>query len=330
MAYFYAKLRWSFDRVHLPGAFFSIMDGTADRRHQYRVLMPWLAGLIVHARYKLAFIRSIPHLFFISEVAATFLLVVSFRYYLSLINRNTLLNHMLPLFLLYAMCYNFLFSRADMPFVENFLPYETITEFFSRYYPYDAASMLFITIGLILLYKRKFIPYYILLIVATFNKETSFLLIFLYLFTSAGKVCNRTVFLHFSLQLALWLSVKLILYKLFSGNYGVFLEMRILHNIDYLTSPLNYPYLISVMGLLWLPALLWYRLIKDEFTRRSILSLIPLLAWIIFFEDMNELRIYGELIPILLPATFLAIIELLKMPDVSSPEGDNVILQGKP
>jgi hypothetical protein len=311
MAYYYAELRWAFCHVHLSGAFYSIMDGSANNPHQYRLLVPWLLKFIVNAEYKLPFIKSVSHLFFISEAVFTFLLIIAFRYYLSLTLKSSIQSYLFAFFLLFSMNYTFLYSRAEIPFVETFLPYESITDYYARYYPYDTPSMLFMILGLIMLYRRQMVPYYIIFAVSTFNKESSIFLAFVFLFSCMGRGRKRFAALHFMMQAGIWVAIKYYLYDLYSGNMGSFVELCLMANIEYLTTPSYYPHLISAAGVLWFPALVWRRLVKDDFVRRALFVLIPFAAWIMFFEDMRELRIYGDVIPVLLPAAFLAVRERL-------------------
>jgi hypothetical protein len=123
-----------------------------------------------------------------------------------------------------------------------------------------------------------------------------------------GKVKLRDLITHGLFQILIWISIKILLYHLFTANLGDGLieKTHFLNNIEYLGQFKNYPFLFSGAVLfVWLPTLVCSGLIKNEFIRRSIWVSIPFVIGMIFAGNVNELRIYGELIPVLFPALLL-------------------------
>ncbi|MDD5550607.1 MAG: hypothetical protein PHS34_04980 [Candidatus Omnitrophica bacterium] len=176
-------------------------------------------------------------------------------------------------------------------------------------------SILFFTLGLILLYKKDWSKYYILFIVATFNKETACFLTFIYLFTAIGKTKPGKIAFHCFLQLVIWLAIKYFLYRLYAANPGPGLfeinniDINVSHltrNVAWLLNLRNYPIVFfKSMGFIWVPTLLGYSLIKDEFIKRSLWVVFPFLGGMMFVANIYELRIYGEIIPLVLTAFLL-------------------------
>jgi hypothetical protein len=175
-------------------------------------------------------------------------------------------------------------------------------------FPSDIPSILFFTLGLSLLFKNRMLPYYILFAIATLNRETSCFLTFAYLFASIGKIRLRTVALHCVSQLILWAGIKYFLYRAYAENPGTGLWVDTLTvNLSLLKDPRALLTLSSMFGYTWIPTLVCYRLIPVPFIRRSVLVILPFLIAMMFFGYITELRIFGELIPIVLTAFLLIV-----------------------
>ena len=67
-----------------------------------------------------------------------------------------------------------------------------------------------------------------------------------------------------------------------------------------LSEPLNYVLLASNFGYLWIPLLAFGTRIRDDFTRRALLVLIPYFLVGLRIDVFDELRIFGEMIPLVL------------------------------
>jgi hypothetical protein len=208
--------------------------------------------------------------------------------------------------LFYALPFNYLWPPWDTPvnFPFNLPIFLYFPKYVVPYYPYDTPSMVFFTLGLILIYRRKWVPYYLLFAVATLNRETTCFLTLIYLFAAYGKDKKSTIALHCAAQFVIWVSLKYLLYLKYSGNPQA-IEFGINYNIGVLTDPSTYFYVFSNMGYIWLPTLLLYRCIEDDFVRRSLLVLIPFAIATFITAKFTELRGFGEMIPVVLAAFVL-------------------------
>jgi hypothetical protein len=180
-------------------------------------------------------------------------------------------------------------------------------------YPSDLPSVLFFTVGLILLYKKNWRLFYPLYIIATFNRETSCYLTAAYLCTAIGYEDKKRILFHVKIQAITWLAVKYVLYLIYrtSAGHGFF-QLKLKDNIDFFLAPHAYPLLLSALGYLWIPSLVFWRYIPAPFVRRTIL-LIPLFFLGMFLVgNMWEIRIYGELTPVVISACALIITELCR------------------
>ena len=63
---------------------------------------------------------------------------------------------------------------------------------------------------------------------------------------------------------------------------------------------------------LWLPLVLWRHLVQNKFVKRTLLLLPPFFGIMLVVGVIDELRIYGELIPIVLSAFLLILKELFR------------------
>jgi hypothetical protein len=102
--------------------------------------------------------------------------------------------------------------------------------------------------------------------------------------------------------------VKSCLWAAYRSNPGgELLQGHVRQNLEFLANPHAWPLFLSNLGYLWMPVLFFRRLIPDGFARRSVLVVYPFFAAMFLVGNMYELRIYGELIPVVLPAFFLLV-----------------------
>lgn len=301
-SYLLMQLRFSLNGEFGPGSLAALTNYSASKPFQYRVLMPWLANLLL----KLGFppFNSILGTFKVLETISVFSIILSFRYYISLFVNNKTIVSFLAFSILYILPFNFLLPRI--------IPV---------YYPYDMPSIFFFTLGLIFMYRQKWIAYYAVFVFATFNRETTSFLTFIYLFTSIRRERPNRVFLHCCAQFIIWVIIKAVLFKLFYCNPGqngfewFHMNSDITHlstNISFLLYFRNYPFFFSNLGFIWIPVFFYYRLIKIEFVQRSLLVIFPFFIGMMFVGNIFEIRIFGELIPVFLMAFLLILKEIFR------------------
>lgn len=291
-SYYFMHIRFVLNYQYARASLLAIFNGSAAVPFQYRILIPWFVRMLENT--KLSFGDTPLRLFRLIEFLSIFSLAVTFRYYLSLFFKNQTISTFVSLTLFYVLPFNFLL-----------LP--------TIWYPWDMPAILLFTLGLILLYKKKWTIYYLLFIVATLNKETTCFLTLIYLFTAIGKDKPKTIALHCFFQLIIWCTIKYFLYQLYFNNPGAgIFEGQLSKNINFFKNIKNYPFFFSNMGFLWIPTFFYFRLIEARFVKRSLLVIFPFFLVMMLAGNIIELRAYGELIPVVLVAFLLIIKELLK------------------
>ncbi|HLI75904.1 MAG TPA: hypothetical protein VKV02_03085 [Acidobacteriaceae bacterium] len=184
---------------------------------------------------------------------------------------------------------------------------------------YDLPSLAFFTTALYLLYLRKPVGWFVaLFLVATVNRETTLLLLPLYLLDhslQSGRLqwrrALRPQHLAVVLPLALfWVGWEVFIRHHFAGNRSEFYP-RLNWNVKSLLLPHAWPQLLSACGYL-LPFVLLLRNRIPSRRLRAWLWLFPL--WLLFmfsYGILIETRVFGELIPLVVCASTLIFEELL-------------------
>jgi hypothetical protein len=194
------------------------------------------------------------------------------------------------------------------------------------WYPYDAYSLLFFLIGLLLIRKGIYnYWFYILFIIATFNRETTLFLTVILLFTAWGEMPKTKLFKHISAQLFIWITIKIFLARLFSSSPGEIFQNQYISNFRFLTD-INYEsrlptmvelffrpaYLIGNFGFIYLLIIVYWKKIDNSFLRSSTLVLIPFYLVMLYAANIYEYRIFTEMIPIVLMPSLYILVRLLQ------------------
>lgn len=267
-----------------------LLKGAAPTPFQHRVLIPWLIRGLARLGAACGVATSMPALFFWCECCAMALLVLVFRAYLALFWERTTAS-VLSMTIFLALPYNLILDRV-----------------LALRYPYDIPSILFFTAGLVLIYKRRWLLFYPLFVLATINRETSCFLTVVYVLVALGCDGNARIALHVSAQLLIWGAVKYWLHCVYLANPGGELCLwNYRANVDFITQARAYPLFLSNLGYLWIPALLFWRRIPDRFVRRSVAVIPIFFAGMFLVGNMWELRIYAELTPVALAAFFMTL-----------------------
>ncbi len=166
-------------------------------------------------------------------------------------------------------------------------------------YIYDFPSLFFFTAGLYFLQKQNWKLFLIIFLFGCWNKETTILLTLIFLIHyRKGFVTEKKKYLTLlSLQLIIFIFVKLILSIAFINNPGSFIEF---HLLDYNKILLNGYNLITFASLLFLFLLIGYKWNeKPIFLKDSLWIAVPLFLLTMFLGFFNELRDYYEVYPII-------------------------------
>jgi hypothetical protein len=296
-SFYYANLRLCQDEWESGGVTLETMcAGEARTPFQYRVLVPAVVAFADKHLLPLPGIGSARGLAFFIEMGSVFLFLLAFRYYLGLFLPKV--------------------ASALLGFVALMvLPFNyVLTPLWDFYLCYDTPSVMFFTIGLILLYKRVWWAYYLLFPLATINRETTCFLTVVYLATSLGRDKLWKIGLHCGAQLAIWLAVKIPLYYLYADNPGGEVgKYYIVSNLTaFVAEPRRLPILLSSLGFCYVPVAIYFPLIKDLFVKRALVVAPLFLLGMVIKANVPEIRIYGEMIPVIVPAFILIAVELLR------------------
>jgi hypothetical protein len=262
----------------------------ADRPFQYRVLMPVLInavpdGLLSNIRSRL----------FAFELLATIGLILAFRQWLRRFFDSGGLCSLLSLLIVPALYYNFVFPRNS-----------------PLWFPSDIPSVFFFTLGLLLLQERRWRLFFPLYVVATLNRETTCFLTIIYCLVYFEEYRTQSFWLRLLAQASAWLGIKIWLFLLFQENGGQVVYSHIAENFAFLGTPSAWPWLLSSLGFSGVIAIFGYPYLKDRFVRRALLSLLPFGVGMFLVGRIIELRIYGELVPLTLCASFLIAAEVAR------------------
>jgi hypothetical protein len=290
-AWHFSLLRFRFTNEFREQAPISrLLAYEADRPFQYRVLVPVLINAVPEGVLSKRASRL-----FAFELLATLGIILAFRQWLRRFFDSGGLCSLLSLLIVPALYYNYVFPRNS-----------------PLWFPSDIPSVFFFTLGLLFLHQRRWSLYFPLFVVATLNRETSCFLTVIYCLVYFDEYRARSFWLRLLAQVSVWLGIKLWLFLLFQDNGGQVIYSHIAENIAFLVAPAAWPWLLSSLGFSGLIAVLGYPYLKDRFLRRALLSLIPFGVGMFLVGRIIELRIYGELIPLTLCASFLIAAEVAR------------------
>jgi len=271
----------------------ALVAGVASTPYQYRVLVPWLVRAALDAHL----IRPDSQMaaFAVIQTGVLVLLAFAFRRYLSIFIRDSVLLSVMALTL-----------YAVLPFNYFNLPY----------YPYDIPSVLFFTVGMLLIYERRWWWFYPLFIAATLNRETSIFLTVVSVFVLYDKYSPQMIAALAGSQLAIWAAIKGALWMIYQENrwmgYGLYqfqLKVNVATLLDY---PIKGVIALATWGCLWLAVVIWHRRIHDALLKRTLWTVPVFIAGMFVAGFVIELRIYGEVLPIILAAFWVAFLDLIE------------------
>jgi hypothetical protein len=153
--------------------------------------------------------------------------------------------------------------------------------------------------GLMLLQQERWLAYYALFGLGTFNRETTCFLTFVHLLTTWNTTPRARLARHVAAQAALWLAVKALLWHVYHHARGndVF-QPAWTENWESLRDPATYRWYLCAFAGLWIPLLAGWRFIREPWIRAAALVCVPFAIGMFFAGVWSELRIWGELIPV--------------------------------
>jgi hypothetical protein len=279
-----------------PVDFSHLVAGTALTPMQYRVLLPFLVRQLQAAELPLlagwglgAYQRAL-------DLLGCVAVLYSARYFWRSLGYRSG----------QAMAGSVLFALV--------LPFQFLLPTIRFHYCYDLPSIAFFTLCLGALVRRSWLVFYPVFILATFNRETTAFLVPIFLLVSLGRDRWPGVIGHAAAQTALWVTIKWFLWTQYGGNtdpaYASGFDLykdSVAQNLRLLDADLSvWLSLASNWGFLWIPAFTQWRRIHHPFIARA-LWVVPLYVCAMFFVgELEELRIYGEMIPLVLAGAVLS------------------------
>lgn len=310
--------------LHRPFSFLAYAHGGVPYPQQSRILMAnvfaltqhsrLLALLSAHARRPLDDPQS---LLMVIVAFCAMLIAVSFvRLSLNLLIEDRSLARWGSLLVIFMAYFQYILP-SDSPFL----------------YPYDLPSLAVFSAGIYLLLRRRWVLYYLLFIVGTFNRETTcFLTGFMVMFqlfpfdrgemeTPYATGDRKKVFprdkismlgMHVLIQMLLWLAIRYYSAHFFSAmpHYAVDTWM---HNFRHGFSPKHWASLFSSFGFLWIIYLLEFKRIPYKGLRWCAWLLVLWFATMLCVGWIYEIRIFGELIPYIAICIALIVNESVKV-----------------
>jgi hypothetical protein len=273
----------------------ALIDGTAYKPFQFRILIPWLVGTLNNVTGVAVIV-----LYQIIESISVIGLIFSSRYFLRRYFEPPLVDI-------------FAFGVALLLPWHYLLPREI-----ALVVPSDIPAVMFFTLLLALMVRKNWIWYYPVFIIATFNRETTCFVTLIFLFAYWKKLPPKALLAHLGSQLLIWITIKTGLWFLYADNPGALFEIfhagssrsHFWSNIEFLTSPKRVLIFLSSFGFLWALILVWGKLIEDQFIKRALLALIPFCLVMLIIGNLNEIRILGEWLPLMFTANLIIVRQL--------------------
>lgn len=194
------------------------------------------------------------------------------------------------------------------------------------FYPYDTPAIFFFVAGLVCLLREQWRWYYPLFVVATFNRETSVFLVFAFLLVWGRRLPGPQVAGHVLLQMVLWIGIKAALAHAFAASPGatVFqdqfrynrqLGLSLLHGNFHAAR-----FLATMFGAVWLLVPIQWRH-HPPLLRRLLWILVPFLVGMSIVGVMDEVRIYSEVIPLIVASALAALYAVFFPSEPAETEG---------
>ncbi|MBI5715312.1 MAG: hypothetical protein HZC38_18095 [Chloroflexi bacterium] len=270
----------------------ALISFTAHNPYQQRFLISLLGNFI--SRF---FPTPNITVFGILEGIAVFLLLLAFREYLIIAFR--------PHKPLSQGVADLLGFTILLPLSFNYIILST------QYYPSDIFSITLFVLGLIAIISQQWAFYFVIYIFAALNRETGIFLSISLLLICFRAISSRRLLPLFFLSLSLSLLIKSGLLFLFRANPGSLYEMHLEDNLKYLlgmfyleAEPLSR--LMSFGGVWMLIPLGWHN--SPLVFKKLLLILIPNFALNVVTGGTGEVRVYGELVPIILAPALCSLV----------------------
>jgi hypothetical protein len=178
------------------------------------------------------------------------------------------------------------------------------------HFVYDFPALFFFTLLLLLLWRKNWLFFYPVFILALLNKETALLISLVFAIHCFPRMARSVFFCHLLGQSGIFVLLKSALSVIHKNSPGALLEFYLRENF-FLSAPYSYG-VVSAMAMLVLLVFSNYSK-KHIFLRNSIFIMIPLLPLHICFGLAAEIRVYYEAYPVLLLLAGHTVADILKI-----------------
>ncbi len=167
--------------------------------------------------------------------------------------------------------------------------------------PYDIATVMFFALSFGLLARRKFNLYYLLFVIASINRETTFLLSLFFIVYFFGKIPFAQYCFGVLYQGLAYLIVKTVIMNIYANVPGTPLQWR---PLEVITGYVDKPVWFAVFFLIFFLVLLVFSVYqwndKPMFLRVAFSTIFPVqLILHIFLGYSYEIRVFAEVFPII-------------------------------
>ncbi len=161
---------------------------------------------------------------------------------------------------------------------------------------YDLTHVCLFTWCLVLLARKQWWPYLLVFSLTTVGKETSILLILVFILTARSSIVRTRWLVWLIAQIVVFVVVRGLISHHFMANPGGTVEIHLRHNLS--LSPYSISQFVALLAVGSAVALRWRE--KPVFLRRALFIGVPLLALTFVFGFLDEYRDYYEVYPIVL------------------------------
>ena len=284
-----ARIYWRLTLQLETATIWDMVGGVARAPFQYRILMPWIMGLISR-------VTGVDDVVLIDVGLRTLVM-----FGVMVLTRRWLRHFVHPVL-------------ADVgPLLLGTVLLGTLY----WYWPYDFSGILLWTAALVALVERRYALYLLLFVIGTVNRETTALLVGIFLTTQWETLGARRALRWAGLQVALFAAIYIGLHALIRPDSGGAIELHWLENIGFLLGQNhisafeNWMSLLAAVGFLWLLAS-WRPRTKSSFLIRSC-WILPVHAVIIFVTGrLAEPRLWSEWVPVVMALAGQNLMELTR------------------
>jgi len=162
---------------------------------------------------------------------------------------------------------------------------------------YDMPALCLFTVGLVLIQTRRLRPYYVLLVVALFNKETAVLLAMVFAIYHRRDMPWWKLALHVIVQVGLAVAIRQYLSHVYAANPGPHFEWHLKQNIKLYLRPYGFSTMLSIVAIV---LLLGHRFRqRPRYLREALWIGIPLFGSYMPMGVWAEVRVFYEIYPVL-------------------------------